>query len=140
VDVVESVGADEESASVVQPGEGAFHDPAVAAEAGAVLGLAACDQGCDPARAQTAPIGVVVVAAVGKQGARTGAWSAAPAAYGRDTVEQVEQLRAVVAVSPGHRPGKRHAAAVYEEMMLAPPAATIDGTGTRFRAPFFACR
>jgi hypothetical protein len=36
VDVVAAVGADEESAAVVKPGEGAFDDPAVMAEAGAV--------------------------------------------------------------------------------------------------------
>jgi len=38
-----AVGADEESAAVVEPGEGAFDDPAVSAEAGAVFDLAACD-------------------------------------------------------------------------------------------------
>ena len=39
MDVVAAVGADQEAAAVVQPGEGSFDDPAVAAEAGAVLGL-----------------------------------------------------------------------------------------------------
>jgi hypothetical protein len=33
VDVVAAVGTDEESAAVVKPGEGAFDDPAVMAEA-----------------------------------------------------------------------------------------------------------
>jgi hypothetical protein len=41
VDVVAVVGADEESATVVQPGQGAFDDPAVSADAGAVFDLAA---------------------------------------------------------------------------------------------------
>ena len=36
------------AASVVQPGEGSFEDPAVAAEPGSVLGLAACDPRLDP--------------------------------------------------------------------------------------------
>ena len=44
MDVVAAVGADEEAAAVVEPGEGALDDPAVAAEPGAVLGLAAGDQ------------------------------------------------------------------------------------------------
>jgi hypothetical protein len=43
VDVVAAVGADQESAAVVQPGEGAFDHPALAAEAGAVFGQAAGD-------------------------------------------------------------------------------------------------
>jgi hypothetical protein len=32
VDVVAAIGADEESAAVVEPGEGALDDPALAAE------------------------------------------------------------------------------------------------------------
>jgi hypothetical protein len=46
----------------------------------------------------------------------------------------------VVAVGAGERPGQRQAAAVYEEMVLAAGATAIDRAGTRFRAPFFACR
>jgi len=34
VDVVAAVGADEEAAAVVEPGKGAFDDPAVTAEPG----------------------------------------------------------------------------------------------------------
>jgi hypothetical protein len=45
VDVVAAVGADEQSAAVVEPREGALNDPAVAAEARAVFGLTTCDQG-----------------------------------------------------------------------------------------------
>jgi hypothetical protein len=55
-------------------------------------------------------------------------------------VEQVEQLRDVVAIRGGQRPRERDAAAVYEEMVLAACPAAIDGAWTRFRAPFFACR
>ena len=59
--------ADEQALEVVQPGEGALDDPAVAAEPGAVLGLAAGDHRFDPALAQRAPVLVVVVAAVGDE-------------------------------------------------------------------------
>jgi len=48
VDFVAAVVADEQPLEVVQPGEGALDDPAGAAEAGAVLGLAASDLRCDP--------------------------------------------------------------------------------------------
>ena len=65
MDVVAAVGADEESAAVVEPGEGALDDPAVAAEAGAVLGLAASDDRFDAALPDEAAVLVVVVAAVG---------------------------------------------------------------------------
>ena len=39
VDVVAAVGADEAAAAVVEPGERALDNPAVAAEPGAVFGL-----------------------------------------------------------------------------------------------------
>ncbi len=140
MDVVAAVGADEEAAAVVEPGEGAFDDPAVTAEPGAVLGLAAGDHGFDPALPDEAAVLVVVVAAVGEQRLGASSWSADTAADGRYPVEQLEQLGDVVAVAAGQRPGERDAAAVYEEMVLAARPAAIDGAGTGFGAPFFACR
>jgi hypothetical protein len=65
VDLVAAVVADEQPLVVVGPGEGAFDDPADAAEPGAVFGLTAGDLGFDPAGAELAPVLVVVVAAVG---------------------------------------------------------------------------
>jgi hypothetical protein len=56
VDVCAAVVADEQSLELVQPGEAAFDDPAVAAEPGAVLDVAACDLGCDAALAELAAI------------------------------------------------------------------------------------
>jgi hypothetical protein len=114
VDVVAAVGADEKSAAVVEPGEGALDDPAVAAEPGAVLCLAACDHGFDAALPDETAVLVVVVAAVGDQRPRSASWPADAAADGRHPVEQLEQLRDVVAVAAGESPGERDAAAVYE--------------------------
>jgi hypothetical protein len=57
----------------------------------------------------------------------------------RYAVEQVEQLRDVVAIRGGQRPRERDTAAIYEEVVLAALATAIDGAGTRFGAPFFAC-
>jgi hypothetical protein len=44
VDLVAAVVADEQPLEVVQPGEGALYNPADAAQAGAVLGLAPRDR------------------------------------------------------------------------------------------------
>jgi hypothetical protein len=140
VDVVAAVGAQVQSAAVVRSGEGSFDDPAVAAEVRAVLGLAAGDQRCDPALADEPPVLVVVVAAVGEKRARTPPRPARAPAHGRDPIEQLEELRDVVAVGGGERPGERQPAAVYEEMVLAAAPAAVDRAGTGFRAPFFACR
>jgi hypothetical protein len=59
--------AQAQAAEEVQPGEGPLDDPAALAEARAVLGLAACDDGFDAACPQRASVLVVVIAAVGDQ-------------------------------------------------------------------------
>lgn len=114
MDVVAAVGADEQPAAVVQPSEGALDDPAVAAEAGAVLALAASDHRLDAALPDEASVLVVVVAAVGEQPLGSSPWPADATAHGRHQVEQLEQLRDVVAVAAGERPGERDTAGVYE--------------------------
>jgi hypothetical protein len=89
VDVVAAVGADEQAAAVVQPGEGALDDPAVAPEHRAVLGLTAGDQGLDAALPDEPAVLVVVVAAVGDQRPRPAFWTADAAADMRHPVEQL---------------------------------------------------
>ena len=67
MDVCAPVVADEQPFELVEPGEGALDDPAVAAQAGAVLGLAPRDLGRDAALAELAAMAVVVVAAIGAE-------------------------------------------------------------------------
>ena len=124
----------------MEPGEGSFDDPAVAAEAGAVVGLATGDDRLDASLPEEAAVLVVVVAAVGDQRSRSAARPADPPARGRIAVEQIEQLCDVVAVAAGERPGERDPAAVYEEMVLAAQAAAVDRAGAGLEAPFVACR
>ena len=81
----------------------------------------------------------MVVAAVGDQRPWTMSWTADTAADGRYSLEQLEQLRDVVAVAAGERQGERDAA-VYEQVVLAARPAAVNRAGTRFGAPFFACR
>ena len=140
MDVVAAVGAQQESAAVVEPGEGAFDDPAVAAEVRAVFGLAAGDDRFDAALPDEAAVLVVVVAAVSEQRLRSTTRPAGTAAHRWDAIEQLEQLGDVVAVGGGNGPGERQAAAVYEEVVLAAAPAAIDRAWPGFRAPFFACK
>ena len=67
--------ADGEAAVAGEPGEGAFDDPALGAESGAVLGLAAGDQTLDSASSEQLSAAGVVVAAVRQEavGAPAGA-------------------------------------------------------------------
>ena len=133
MDVVAAVGADQETAAVVEPGEGALDDPAVTAQPGAVLGLAAGDDRLDASLPDKAAVLVVVVAAVGDQCARSASRSADAAADGRHPIEQLEQLGDVVAVAAGERPGERDTAAVYEQVVLA----AAPGRGRRGSGPVF---
>ena len=104
--------ADVESAVLVEPGEGAFDDPAPATKPGAMRGRSPRDQRCHTERADLSAVELVVVAAVGDQAARPTLRRPRPAAYRRDRVEQQQQLRAFVSVRAGDGPGERDAAAV----------------------------
>jgi hypothetical protein len=130
--------ADEEPLEVVQSGEGALDDPAVASEAGAVSGVAACDHRLDAARANEPTVFVVVVASVCEHALGTSTRPAG-AASDRHRVEQRDQLGDVVAVAAGDREGERNPGRVDEEMLLRAGAASVDRARARFGAPFFAC-
>ena len=139
MDFVASVVADEESFVVVEPGEGAFDDPAVAAKPRAVIGAAAGDFGRDATAAELAAMALVVVTAVGGHPVRSSAWPADLAAHGRHTLDQRHELGYVVAVTARERPGERDPCRVDEEMVLRPVSGSINRARARFGAPFFAC-
>jgi hypothetical protein len=98
------------------------------------------DDRLEAALLDEAAVLVVVIAAIGDQRLWSASWAADAATDRRHPVEQHEQLGDVVAVAAGERPGQRHAAAVYEQVMLAAQAASVDGARTGLGAPFFACR
>lgn len=66
VDVVAYLPADPQAAEPVQVGERALHDPALGAQAGAMLGAASCDQRLHAEVPDETAVLVVVVAAVGQ--------------------------------------------------------------------------
>jgi hypothetical protein len=107
VDVGAALVADEQAFHLVEPGVGALDDPAVAAQAGAVFGVAAGDHGLDAALAEAPAVRVGVVAAVCDHAVGPLAGTSAEAGDCGDTVEQRQQLGYVVAVAAGQRPGER---------------------------------
>jgi hypothetical protein len=139
VDVGAAVVADEQSFELVQPGEGALDDPAVAAEPGAVFGVAACDLGFDATLAELAAPARVVVGAVAGDTVGAPARPTDLATHGRHTVDERDQLRAVVAVAARERPRERDAAALDEEVMLGAVSGSINRARARRGAPLFAC-
>jgi len=139
VDLVAAVVADEQPFVVVEPGEGALDDPAVVAESGAVLGLAASDLGFDPAGAELAAVLVVVVAAVGGDPVGPSAGSADLAADRWDTLDERDQLGDIVAVAARDCPSERDPGRVYEKVMLGAVSGSINRARARRGAPFFTC-
>src|ERR671938_424838 len=93
--------ADAQPLERVQPGEAALDHPALLAQPGAVGDAAAGDPRGDAALAELAAVGVVVVAAVGEQLARSAAGPAASPADRRDSVDQRDELGDVFAVAAG---------------------------------------
>lgn len=139
MDLVAAVVADEQPFEVVQPGEGALDDPADAAEAGAVLGIAACDLGAHASASQLAAVLVVVVAAVGEHTVGPFARPAGLAAHVRDALDQRDKLGDVVAVAAGDAPRERDPGRVYEKVMLGAVSGSINRARARRGAPFLAC-
>ena len=88
--LVLAVGAQEQPTAVVEPGEGAFDDPAVAAEAGAVHRPASRDHRFDASLPDETAVLVVVVAAIGNHAVGASPRPADPAADRRHPVEQLE--------------------------------------------------
>src|SRR6266542_5951507 len=123
----------------MEPGEGALDDPAVAAEAGAVLGLAAGDLRDDAALAVLAAVAVVVVTAVGADTLGSLPGPTDLAAHRRDTIDERDQLGDVVAVAAGERPGERDPLPLDQEVVLGAVSGSINRARARLGAPFFAC-
>src|SRR5437867_2262629 len=126
MDLGAAVVADEQPLEVVQPGKGAFDDPAGAAEAGAVLGLAPSDLRLDPTAPQLAAVLVVVVAAVGRDAFGSLTRPADPAAHSRDGIDERDQLGDVVAVATRDRPGERDPGRVNEQVVLRSVSGSIN--------------
>ena len=139
MDVGAAVVADEESFELVQPGEGALDHPAVAADAGAVFGLATRDLSRDAALAELAPLRLVVVGAVGGDPIRSPARPTDATAHRWDAIDERDQLGDVVAVAARQRPGERDPGRVDEEVVLGAVSGPINRARARRGAPLFAC-
>ena len=138
MDVGAAVEANEQSAPLVEPGEGAFHDPAVTPEAGAVFGLATRDLGPDAALPQLLAVALGVVAAVGEETVGPATRPTDTAAHRRDQIDERQQLGDVVAVCAGQRPGQWEPASVGQEVVLGARTAPVDRARPGLGAPFLA--
>ncbi len=140
MDVGAAVVADEQPLEVVEPGEGALDDPAVAAQPGAVLGLAACDFGPDPSLAQLPAVLVVVVAAVSRNPVGPSAGAADPTVHRRDRIDERDQLGDVVAVASRDLQASGIPVASTKRWCFEPFLALSTGLGPVSEPPFSPAR
>lgn len=127
MDVGSLFAAGVQPSEVVQVGEAAFDDPALAAGAGAAVGVAAGDHWLDPPGPAQSAVFVEVGAAVGQQQVWFGAWPADLAGdrAGVEVVEPRGQLGDVVAVGAG-QPDRERDPGVAEQVVLGAGAGAID--------------
>ena len=122
----------------MQPGDGAFHDPASGAEAGAVGCAASGDDGGDAAGADLVAVAVVVVAPIGIQPVGAPPWWSWSAADRGDGVEQGGGLRGVVPVPAGQCDREGNAAGVGDDVVFRARFAAVDRARTGFGPPLSA--
>ena len=97
--------------------------------------FAACDLGSDPALAEFAATARVVVGTIAGDSVGPPARPADLAAHRRHTVEEWDQLGAVVAVAAGEGPGERDPAALDKEVVLGAQSGSINRARARLGAP-----
>jgi hypothetical protein len=90
----------------------------VAAEPGAVIGVAPCDYRLDAASTDLAPVLVVVITAVCEQDIGPLAWATHLSGNGFDAVQQSKQLRDIVPIAAGQSQRQRQTTSVGQEVML----------------------
>jgi hypothetical protein len=138
VDVVADLPADAQPAEPVQQGDGLLHDPAVGAQARAVLGGAAGDDRGDPGGLDLLAVFIVVVAAVGVDGIRAAPRPSAAPAHGRDGLDEGQELGDVVTVAAGQCHRQRDAVRFGDQVVLRARPGTIDRARTGFGPPLSA--
>ena len=115
-----SLVADSESAEVVEVGEAALDDPALAAQARAVSGAASGDHGRDPEGSQEPAVLVVVIATISEETVGLLAWPSHLPGDGSsvEVFDQRDELGDVVAVPASQRNREWDAARINQQMVL----------------------
>ena len=123
---------------VVEPGQGAFHHPAMATQTLAGIDPLAGDADADVAAGQRLPATRDVIGFVGMQLVRPFAALPTGARDGRDGIEQLLENTGVVAVGAGQERGEGTATSVDHNMALRARFCAIRWVGTCLLAPLLA--
>ena len=135
MDIGATFVADRQPSKPMEPRDRPFDHPATGAEATAVWGATAREDGRDAARAEAITMRLGVVAAVALQRVRARPGTPASPAYRGQGVNQRVELRDVVDVGRGYLRDKRDAARIDDEVMLGALLAAIGWVRSSFFPP-----
>ena len=135
MDIGASFVADREAAEAMEPRDCPFDDPPDDAEAAAMRGAAAREDGDDALREQPIAMRLRVVAAIALEDAGATAGTPAPAADRRERGDQRIELRDVVHIGGGHLGDERDAARIGDEVMFGARLAAIGWVRSSFFPP-----
>jgi hypothetical protein len=138
MDVVAALVADRKTPEPIEPCDGPFDHPAIAAKLLAAFDAASGDARFDAAPPAGAATEREIVSLVGVQFVRPAARPSAPALDRWDRVEQRLQHLAVMAIGRAQQTGERGALAIDHDVALGPRLAAIGRVGADLRAPLFA--
>ncbi len=135
MDIVPPFVADAETSELMQPGNGALDHPAKDAQATAMRGAATGQDGGDPLRAQLAAVRLRIVGAIALDRLRPLPGAAHLAVDGRNGLHERDELGDVVPIGLRQSDGQGNAAAIRNEVVLAPQLPSIRRIRTRFFPP-----
>lgn len=125
---------------LVQPRQGSFHHPAIAAQTTAVWGATASQHRFDAAVPQPTAMLVGVIGLIPLETLGPSARSAPFTPYGWDGFHQQRELGNVIGVGTSHLGHQRDALCVRDHVVLAALFGAIGGIGARLGPPFTARR
>ena len=128
MDVVASFVAHTQAAKLMKPGERAFDDPTMQAQAATVGRSPPWDDGLDTTVLKLSAVRVRVVRPVGIDAVRSLSRSAGFAGDGTDVVHERDQLCDIVAICPGERGRERDAIGIRDQVVFRAEFASIRWT------------
>ena len=138
VDIDASLVADGETPEAIEPGEGAFDDPAIAAETLAGLDAAPGDARRDASLPAGAAAAAMIIGLVRVQLSRPAPRPAALAADRWDRIEHLLEGHAVMHIGPGQGERERDTVTVRDEVAFRAGTAPIGRVRPGRGTPFFA--
>jgi hypothetical protein len=135
VDLRQPFVPDAQPAELVQPGERAFHDPAIPAQSAAVRRAALGQLGSNAVRTESTAVRVGIVAAVAVEAVRPAAGAALLSPDRRDGLDQRQELGDIMGVSPCKKDSQGDSLGFRDEVMRAPQLPSIRRIRARLRPP-----